>query len=59
METCKGVLTFESADEILRCDDSIETFLAISLSWYTVFFCFSFFSFGIIVLKFDSGHNWD
>ena len=53
------VLTFETADEILRCDDSIETFSAISLSWYTVFFCFSFFPFGIIVLKFDSGHNWD
>ena len=48
METCKMVLqsTFESADEILRCDNSIETFSAISLSWYTVFFCFSFFSFG-------------
>ena len=59
METCKGVLTFESADEILRCDDSIETISAISLSWYTVFFCFFFFSFGIIVLKFDSGDNWD
>ena len=37
---------FKSADEILRCDNSIETFSAISLSWYTVFFCFSFFSFG-------------
>ena len=50
--------TFESADEILWNDNSIETFSAISLSWYTVFFCFSFFPLEI-VLKFDSGHNWD
>ena len=42
METCKVVLTFESADEILWCDDSIEIVFRLE-----------------IVLKFDSGHNWD
>ena len=44
METCKVVLTFESADEILRCDDSIETFSAISfhgtLCSFLFLFCF-------------------
>ena len=52
------VLTFESADEILQCDDSIETFSAISFHGTLCYFVFFFFLLEI-VLKFDSGHNWD
>ena len=52
------VLTCESADEILLCDNSIETFSAISfhgapctgISFFFSFFLFFFFG----VLKFDS-----
>ena len=43
METCKVVLTFESADEILRCDNSIETFSAISFHGTLCSFLFLFF----------------
>ena len=56
METCKVVLTFESADDILRCDDSTETF---SISFHGTLCAFVFLFFLEIVLKFDSGHNWD
>ena len=55
METCKVVLTFESADEIQWCDDSIEIFSAISFHGTLCSFVFCL----EIVLKFDSGHNWD
>ena len=40
METCSVVLTFESADKILRCDHSNETSLAVLLHG-TI--CFSMF----------------
>ena len=49
------VLTFESADEILQCDDSIETFSAISFHGTLCYYVFLL----EIVLKFYSGHNWD
>ena len=40
METCSVVLTFESVDEILWCDHSNETYLAVLLHRTT---CFSTF----------------
>ena len=40
METCNVVLTFESVDEILWCDHSNETTLAVLLHGIT---CFSIF----------------
>ena len=43
METCKVVLTFESADEILRFDNSVETFSAISFHGTLCSFVFLFF----------------
>ena len=45
METCKVVLTFESADEILWCDDSIETFSPILVFMVHCALLFFFFSF--------------
>ena len=46
METCSEVLTFESVDEILWCDHSNETSLAVLLHGSICFFIFYKIKFG-------------
>ena len=52
MEICSVNLTFESMDEILWCDHSNETSLAVCLHG-TINFVYKFF------LNFDFGHPWE
>ena len=54
METCSVVLTFESVDEILWCDHSNETSLAVLLHGTICFSIFYQMKFGIS-LNFEFG----
>ena len=59
METCSVVLTFESVDELLRCDYSNETGSSAVLLHGGI--CFSILykmKFGIY-LNFDFWHSWE
>ena len=58
METCSVVPTFESVDEILWCDHSNETSLAVLLHGTTCFSIFHKMKFGIF-FKLDFGHSWE
>ena len=49
METRSVVLTFESVDEILWCDHSNETFLAVLLHGSICFSIFSKMKFGVFL----------
>ena len=49
METCSVTLTFESVDEILWCDHSNETFLAVRLHGTIGFSIFYKMKFGIFL----------
>ena len=49
METCSVVLTFESVDEILWCDHSNETSLAVLLHGTICFSIFYKMKFGIFL----------
>ena len=52
METCNVVLTFESVDEILWCDHSNETSLAVHLHGTICFSIFCKTKFGFFYLDF-------
>ena len=56
METCNVVLTFKSVEEILWCDDSNETYLAVFLHGAICFSIFCKMKFRFF-LNFDVWHS--
>ena len=59
METCSAVLTFESVDEILWCDHSNKTSLAILLHGTICFSIFYKIKFGFLFFSFHFWNSWE